>query len=350
MHRAALTLVLLLAACSLVAQDVLTIGSGIAPSGGMVSVPVTITDQNGIGIRGVAFKVLFPAELIASVQFTRSGIASTLTPLHETEIDGAGWSSYIAFFNDTPPDTIGTLTVTLQPAVPAGTTIPLTFHAPSAALSNAGATVVESVANGALSLVNGSVTVSSLATPANLVATAAGTSQVNVDWSDVVGADHYQVWRSSLGGELAVVGTPSASAFTDSTVSVNTTYLYRVQAIDVSDDPSAFSNVDAATTIVFTDDPLVALTTKVKAVHITQLRTAVSAFRAAAGLGALAADGTIGVGSPIRAQHITALRTGLNEARSVIGLSALTYTDPTLTAGATKIKTAHINELRNGVR
>jgi hypothetical protein len=350
MHRTALTLAILLCATSALSQDVLTIGSGIAPAGGTVSVPVTIADQNGIGIRGVAFKALFPTELVASVQFTRSGIASTLTPLHETEIDGAGWSSYIAFFNETPPGAIGTLVVTLRPGVPAGTTIPLTFHAPSAALSNAAATVVESVSNGALSLVNGSVTVSTLATPASLVATAAGTSQVNVDWSDVAGADHYQVWRSSLGGAFAVVGSPSASAFTDSTVSANTTYLYRVQAFDPSDNPSAFSNVDAATTIVFTDDPLVALTTKAKAVHVTQLRTAVNAFRAAAGLGALVADGTIGVGSLIRAQHITALRTGLNEARSVIGLSALTYTDPTLTAGATKIKAAHIHELRNGVR
>jgi uncharacterized protein YkwD len=350
MFRPTLALVLLLAATSVLAQDVLTVGSGIAPSGGTVAIPVTLSDQNGIGIRGVAFKVLFPSELIASAQFTRSGIASTVTPLHETAIDGTGWSSYIAFFNDAPPEVLGTLTVTLQPAVPAGTTIPLTFDPPSAAVSNAGATVVENVANGSLSLVNGSVTVSALATPANLVATASGVAQVNVDWSDVAGADHYQVWRSSQGGAFAVVGSPSGSAFTDSTVSANTTYLYRVQAVDGSGDPSAFSNIDAATTIIFTDDPLVALTTKVKATHLTQLRTAVNAVRAAAGLGSLAADATIAVNAPIRAQHLTAIRTGLNQARSVIGLSTLTYTDPTLTAGATKIKTTHLHELRNGVR
>lgn len=349
MYRTTLALVVLLAATTALPQDTLTIGSGIAPADGTVSVPVTIADQNGIGIRGVAFKVLFPSELISSVQFVRSGIASTVTPLHETEVDGSGWSSYIAFFDETPPEVLGTFTVTLQAGVPAGTVIPLKFDAPSAALSNASASVVESVSNGGLSLVNGSVTVSALATPANLVATAAGASQVNVDWGDVAGADHYDVWRSSNGGEYAVVGSPSASAFTDSTVSADTTYLYRVQA-GAGDDLSAFSNIDAATTIAFTDDPLVALTTKVKLAHVTELRAAVNAVRAAATLGALAADGTITLGAPVRAQHITALRTGLSEARSVIGLSALTYTDPALTAGATKIRSSHLHELRNGVR
>lgn len=349
MYRTTTALLLLLAATTTLAQDTLTIGSGIAPAGGTVAVPVTISEQNGIGIRGVAFKVLFPSELVASVQFARSGIASTVTPLHETEVDGAGWSSYIAFFDETPPEVLGTFTVTLQPGVPAGTVIPLNFAAPSAALSNASASVVESVSNGTLSLVNGNVTVSALATPAGLVATAASASQVNVDWGDVAGADHYDVWRSSNGGEYAIVGSPSGSAFTDSTVSADTTYLYQVQAVDASDDPSAFSNIDAATTVVFTDDLLVALTTTVKLVHVTQLRTAVNAIRAAATLDPLAADGTLTAGAPVRTQHITALRNGLNEAHSVIGLSALTYTDPTLTS-ATKIKTAHIHELRNGVR
>jgi hypothetical protein len=309
-----------------------------------VGIPVTISEESGIGVRGVAFKVLFPSELVTSVTFARSGVAGLMTPLHETALQGSGWCSYIAFFNDALPDQIGTLTVTLRADAPAGSTIPLTLDPPSAALSNATASVVQNVANGALSLVNGSVTVSTLATPANLVATAAGVSQVNVDWGDVAGADHYEVWRSSHGGAFAIIASPAASAFTDSTVSANTTYLYRVQAIDSADDPSAFSNIDAATTIVFTED------TTIRATHITQLRTAVNAIRSAATLGALAADGTIAVGALVRGQHVTTLRTGLNQARSVIGLSALAYTDPTLTAGVTKVKTAHLHELRNGVR
>ncbi|MFL6247224.1 MAG: hypothetical protein ACJ74H_14425 [Thermoanaerobaculia bacterium] len=339
-----LAILLFLVTTSVLAQDVLTVGSGVAPVGGSVAIPVTLDEHSGIGVRGVAFKVLFPSELVTSVTFARSGAAALLTPLHETALQGSGFCSYIAFFNEALPDQIGTLTVTLNAATPAGSTIALAFHAPSVALSNQTASVVETVANGNLSLVNGSVTVSALATPANLVATAPNASQVNVDWSDVAGADHYQLWRSSNGDAYAVIDSPSASAFTDSTVSANTTYLYRVQAIDSGGDPSAFSNIDAATTIVFSADATI------RATHITQLRTAVNAMRSAAGLGALAADGTIAVGAPIRASHVAALRTGLNQARSVIGLTALTYTDPTLTAGVTKVKTSHLEELRNGVR
>lgn len=342
MYRAAIALLLCVA--PLLAQDTLTVGSGVAPAGGPVAIPVTLAEESGIGVRGIAFKVLFPGESVTSVTFARSGAAALMTPLHETALQGSGFCSYIAFFNAPLPEQIGTLTVTMDGDVPAGTTIALTFDPPSVALSNQTASVVETVANGNLSLINGSVTVSALATPANLVATAPNASQVNVDWGDVAGADHYEVWRSSQGDEFAIVGTPGTSAFTDATVSANTSYLYRVRAIDGGGDPSAFSNVDAATTIVFSTDTII------RATHITQLRTAVNAMRAAASLGALAADGTIAAGALIRASHVNALRTGLDEARVVIGSSALAYTDPALTAGVTKVKTSHVEELRNGVR
>ena len=87
-----------------------------------------------------------------------------------------------------------------------------------------------------------------------------------------------------------------------------------------------------------------------KAIHVTQLRTAVNAIRAAANLDPLDSDATIGAGLIVRAQHLLDLRTGLDEARNMIGLGGLTYTDPTITAGATTIKAAHVTELRNGVK
>jgi hypothetical protein len=287
---------------------------------------------------------LFPTELVTSVTFARSGVAALLTPVHETALQGSGFCSYIAFFNEALPETIGTLTVNVRADAPAGSTIALRIDPPSAALTNQTGSVVENAANGNVSLIHGQVTVSALATPANLIATAVNVSQVSVDWSDLAAADHYEVWRSAHGSDYEMVGTPSASAFTDSTVSANTTYLYRVQAIDGGGDPSAFSNIDAATTIVFSTDIII------RATHITQLRTAVNAMRAAATLGPLAADGTIAAGALIRASHVTALRSALDEARAVIELAPLTYTDPTVTAGVTSVKASHFDELRNGVR
>ena len=48
--------------------------------------------------------------------------------------------------------------------------------------------------------------------------------------------------------------------------------------------------------------------------------------------------------------HIDQMRTALNQARTALGLPAIGYTDPTITAGTTLIKAAHIQELRNGVK
>jgi hypothetical protein len=371
MRRSSVFLLLVLVAGTAPAwaQDVLTVGTGVAPSGGTVTIPISIRDISGTplgsdagagnDIRAFALKVFFPAASVASVSFARAGVTASVTPLFESTLQGSGWISYIASFNQTlaftldaaaPGDQIGALTVTLQ-SVPAGTVAALTFDAPSATLSNQAGTVVESVSRFNLSLVNGTVTASGpLATPSGLVATASGTSQVGMNWTGVAGADHYEVWRSANGGAFASVGSPSGTAFTDSTVSGNTTYLYRVRAVDSVGGASFFSNTDAATTIVFQDDPAVAGVTTIQAAHITELRTAVDAMRAAAALPPLDADATIGVGQVVLASHVAALRTGLDAARSAIGLSALAYTDPTLIVGTTLIKAAHVQELRDGVK
>lgn len=101
----------------------------------------------------------------------------------------------------------------------------------------------------------------------------------------------------------------------------------------------------------FTDDPLVAGTTAVKAVHIQEMRDRINALRAAAP-GPLAAfsftDPTLTAGTTrIQAVHINELRTALAQVYTARGLAVPTYTtDPTLSAG-TAIKAAHISELRS---
>ena len=366
------TLVLLLfAAASAAAQDVLTLGTGSAPSAGSASIPVSVLDATGttLGtdagtgnrIQGIAFKVLFPSELVSSVTFTRAGVAAGLTPLFETTLQGSGWMSYVGSFAETsntipfnpnppaPGDQIGTLTVTLLPAATNGTTVLLTLDPGSAMLSNQSSSLRETVSAGNLGLVNGSVSVtSSLSAPMSLVATALGTVQVNLTWVAVAGANHYEIWRFS-GGAFIQVGTPSGASFSDMSVAASTTYVYHVRAVDSGGGLSEFSNLDAATTVALADDPLVAQSTLIRDLHIAQLRTAVNAFRATAGLPPLAADPTLGAGQLVRAQHVTALRTGLDQARSALLLPALNYTDPGLGAG-TVVKALHVQELRNGVK
>ena len=52
----------------------------------------------------------------------------------------------------------------------------------------------------------------------------------------------------------------------------------------------------------------------------------------------------------IRAVHLTQLRTAHDEARASLLLPAISYTTPTITPGTSVISAAHINDLRNGVR
>ncbi len=362
---------LLLGATLIRAQDVLTLGTGSAPAGGVASIPVSILDRTGtpLGadagtgnrIQGIAFKVLFPTDTVASISFARAGVTASLTPLFETALQGAGMSSYIVVFDEAtnpipftpnavvPGNLIGTLTVTLQPQAVASATAVLQLDPPSSILSNQGGTVRETVALANLVLVNGSVTVT-VSTPTGLTATATTTSQVSVNWNAVPNANHYEVWRSFDGGAFALAGSPASATFSDTSVVPGKTYLYHVRAVDGGGGMSPFSSLDPATTILFTDDPLVAQTTSIKLVHITQLRDAVNAFRASASIAPLAADPTLALGAAVRASHITDLRTALNQARTAIGLNALTFTDATLTPGTTLIKAIHLQELRNGVK
>jgi RHS repeat-associated protein len=97
----------------------------------------------------------------------------------------------------------------------------------------------------------------------------------------------------------------------------------------------------------FTDDPVVAETTNVRAVHLTELRTAVNQARARANLSSAtwADDPVQATVTAIKAVHITELRARLDEARAALGLSAANYTDSTLVSGY-QIKAAHVQELR----
>ena len=187
--------------------------------------------------------------------------------------------------------------------------------------------------------------------PVGLVATAtAMASQVDLIWSAVTGANHYDIYRSSNNSAYAIAGTSGVASFTDLSVTGGITYLYIVRAVNGSGTPSPFSKLDPATTINFADDPLIAGTTTILAQHLTQLRTAIDAFRASTGMG----GGTYADGSPlgltVQATHLQELRTALDPALAALGLLAVNYTDPTIMPGATAVKARHFQEIRDAVK
>jgi hypothetical protein len=187
--------------------------------------------------------------------------------------------------------------------------------------------------------------------PTGVVATATSTSSVNVSWTASAGAVTYNVYRSADALTYSTAGSTTAPTvtFNDSGLFADTAYLYKVRAVNGGE--SGDSNRDLATTVIFTDDPLVAGTTLVKSTHISELRTAVNAVRTLAGLGAGSyTDPTLTAGvTLVKAAHINDLRTALDAARSTLTLSALSYGEM-VTAMSTLVKATHVSELRNGVK
>ncbi|HEU4889099.1 MAG TPA: hypothetical protein VFV49_14535 [Thermoanaerobaculia bacterium] len=186
-----------------------------------------------------------------------------------------------------------------------------------------------------------------LGPPASFSATALSATQVALTWTAVSGATYYEIFRSSAGGAFILHNSCPNAGCSDFNVTPNTTYLYKVRAID-DDGPSSFGAVDPATTTAFTDHPLGA-GTRAKAVHLLELRTAVNAMRAAAGLGSATFTTTVAPGSPIQAGAIDELRTAVDAARTALGLPGMTYDDATLIAHSTLLKTAHVAQLREAV-
>jgi hypothetical protein len=187
--------------------------------------------------------------------------------------------------------------------------------------------------------------------PSNLVATATSTSAASLSWSAGSGSiDHYEIQRATnKNGPFTTLSNTASTSFSDSGLSSTTTYIYRVRAVDANGNYSDFSNTDITTTIVFTDEPLVVGVTIIYGQHVVELRQAVNAVRAAAGLSAATWTDSSLTGIEVKAVHITELRSNLDAARSALGLSTGSYTD-SLTPASTAIKAVHVSELRDRVK
>lgn len=96
----------------------------------------------------------------------------------------------------------------------------------------------------------------------------------------------------------------------------------------------------------FTDDPLMAGTTPIKAVHITELRSCINLRRAQFGRSPFAFTDASLTGVAVKTVHIVQLRAALLGAYVAAGQTVPVYTDPTLIAQQTVVRVVHIHELR----
>ncbi len=101
----------------------------------------------------------------------------------------------------------------------------------------------------------------------------------------------------------------------------------------------------------FTDNPLVARGTPVRAVHVVELRQRVADLRSRYGLSAPSwTDSTLGArATPIRALHLSELRSALGEVYAIAGRAAPVYSQPNLTPGLTMATAADIAEIRSAI-
>jgi hypothetical protein len=172
-------------------------------------------------------------------------------------------------------------------------------------------------------------------------------------------------WTHSLDAVWTVDGAPITGATTEYAARGLGAGTHQVVATVrdataiVRDDPSGLLTDThswtlrvTSTPLTFTDDPLTALGTLVKAVHITELRQRIDTLRARVALLAFSwTDPTITTGvTVIKAIHLTELRTALNAVYAAAGRTAPAYTNPTVTPGLTVIAGVHIAELRAAVR
>jgi fibronectin type 3 domain-containing protein/putative cell wall-binding protein len=86
------------------------------------------------------------------------------------------------------------------------------------------------------------------ATPTGLTATAQGGDQINLTWDYASGATSYNIYRAySYYGSYTYIGSEFSQGHADTGLSPNTTYFYKIFAVN-SDGQSSYSTVASATT------------------------------------------------------------------------------------------------------
>jgi hypothetical protein len=235
----------LLLAVPVAAQDVITVAH-VTATGNTVVVPVYVRDLAGtpLGvdrpagsrIQSLSIRVDYaPGNAIQSVTFSRAGITAGLTPTIEFTPASPGSISLLTTFREStnpipftlnapaPGDLVARLNVTLASDVAPGSTIDLTLNAELTQLTDEGgsAATKQTVANGTLALVSGSITVPqptlSLSPPSQSVVTGRAAS-LTITMSRALPAAAVVTLQSSNSASIPVPPSVSIPAGSTSTI------------------------------------------------------------------------------------------------------------------------------------
>jgi hypothetical protein len=178
--------------------------------------------------------------------------------------------------------------------------------------------------------------------PASIDAVTTTTSKVTITWAAVANAATYRVERSSDNVTFAVIATVPGLSTEDTSVAPNTSYLYRVVALDGTGNAGPPSPRDVATTKKFVSDPK----RIIRAAHINDLRAGINLLRAMAGLSAATYTRSISPGMVVKANDLLEMRNAMNAALAAAGLPA--YPCETIGAGSV-IEWSHWRELQMAI-
>jgi hypothetical protein len=150
---------------------------------------------------------------------------------------------------------------------------------------------------------------------------------------------------------ITITGGSSAGGNTTITYDIEPNSAYDVRRGSITIGGQVFSIRQTHTPLGFSDAPLEAGVTPVKAAHIAELRQCVAALRTRYGLSAVAwTDPTLVPGvTTAKVGHVAELRTALAQVYAAASLAGPTWAHATLTAGATVITAADIEELRAAI-
>ena len=178
--------------------------------------------------------------------------------------------------------------------------------------------------------------------PANLAATAASQTQINLTWAaatDNVGVAGYKVYRNGT-----QVGTPTGTSYSDTGLTAGTSYAYTVAAYDAAANVSAQSSSVSAVTQSSpqpTSQPTtIAVGARVQTTNRLNVRSGASVSAKRLCTQSLGAPGTI-VGGPIQSQNHTWWQinydSGCDGWSSGLHLAVVVTADTTQTSGVAAV-------------
>lgn len=181
--------------------------------------------------------------------------------------------------------------------------------------------------------------------PLNVVATGNGSAAtITIRWVSTDNAVEHDVLRRQNGAWITI-GTTTNEVFVDSNVVPTSAYIYAVRsrggASGTEVSPNSAPDIATTATLALPSDR------KIRASDWTSTRQLIASLRAAVGATPFTFTDVSLVGLQIKAVHLTELRAALTPPRNAIGLPPVTFTNPTPTVRVTTVKLVDLQEIRN---